>query len=162
MFQCKRKIKEAYNHELFSGIIYDRFKLPYIDFGDFSLNKDGKLDHGERVNGKTNYAFGISNIDFIPYFLKFKKDTLIEVDPYIDGFLLSNIIKFGLLPYYNRSKLKLQLVDFVEEQQHGDPHPWNFFVDNNSNLIPIDYDTKESSLCDKCIPIYLKTLIQTI
>lgn len=160
LFQLKRKINEEIKTELFTGIIFDRFKLPYIDFGDFSLGADGKLYHGCRHKENITYAYALDEKGNKSH-LKFEGEKLIKISEFIDGFLLSDIIKFGLLPYYDRQKLKIQLAG-ITVKNHKDPHPWNFIVKDDSTIAPIDFDSEKSSFTEECIPIYIQSLMQTI
>jgi len=160
IFQLKAYISEPITTELFTGSIIDKFILPYIDFGDFSLNENDNLLHKKRYKDGISYAIAL-DLNNNKYFLKFKDSQLVKKSEFIDGFLLSNIIKFGLLPYYDRHKLKRQLAHY-NFSNHKDPHPWNFFVGIDSNLIPIDYDAETTSLDEKNVNVYIQTLIQLI
>jgi len=159
LFQLKKHISEKIETELFTGIIYDRFLLPYIDFGDFSLTPQGKLAHGKREKQGISYAFAKDVLNE-KYFLKFINNVLTKKSKFINGFLLSDIIKFGLLPYYDRFKIKTQLTKY-NSTNHTDPHTWNFFITEQSEVIPIDFN-EYTTITNENLNAFISILIQTI
>lgn len=156
MFICKKKISEKLN----DLIIYDRFKLPYIDYGDNTIQENGERTE-KRYKSDTTYAYAFDTKG-INLFLKFKDNELIETLPFIKGLLLSDIRKFGMLPWYDRESIKKQLVPYIETLPHGDPHAWNFIVNEDSQITPIDITSPHSAYCDACKPLTVKHLIQSI
>jgi SAM-dependent methyltransferase len=168
LFQCKRKLNEVLQikSEKFGeieGIVWDRFRLPYLDFNDHQWEKEKKsLNIDLRKKENTHYAY--LNRNNKDYFLKFKNDQLVTFTPFIDGLLLSDLIKFGMLPYYDRSFIKQQLSKILQEKTLNDPQSWNFIIDSNSLLYSIDSEQEDdkSLYCEKCRPISLQMLMATI
>ena len=159
LFQLKKHIMEKIDNTLFTGTIYDKFKLPYIDFGDFSLTSQGTLVHGKREKHGISYAFARDILNE-KYFLKFINNVLTKKSKFINGFLLSDIIKFGLLPYYDRFKIKTQLTKY-NSTNHTDPHTWNFFITEQSEVIPIDFN-EYTTTTNENLNAFISILIQTI
>lgn len=120
LFQLKRKIQEIVVHDGKEYNVYDRFAYPFVG---------GNRPHDRR------YAYATH--DGKRYFLK-ENQGAITVSDYIDGYLLLDIIRFGLLPYYDKKKLVGQIMDGASG--HTDPHCWNAIVNKKSELFWIDTD----------------------
>ena len=53
--------------------------------------------------------------------------------------ILSDILKYALLNFYDVVKLEHQLLDYASGSRvHPDLNPWNFIVTESSDLVPID------------------------
>lgn len=154
MYLVKRNINESIEINNETYIIYDRFKTGYNGFWDHS---DPGGNPSEKNIGKsdTDYAYAIK--DDTRYFIKFVNNKAIRVEPYIDGLLLSDIIKFGILPYYNRSSIKRQLREIADNLNHKDPHFWNFIIDSESIVHSIDSNDDVSMIPKE----HLKSMLNT-
>jgi hypothetical protein len=138
MYQLKRKIAEKfvyYGDGMTSDMefnIYDKWNVPYIDFGSPRVN-DWNLP--VVLPRKKQYLF--AEMGGQHYFIKILEDKNKLVTLKHEGFLLSDILKFGMLPFYDRTKLKEQIADCINFN-HADFVPWNIIVNENSKIFLID------------------------
>jgi hypothetical protein len=83
--------------------------------------------------------YGIINQDGKHFLYKSINDLVQGPVPWIDGRLLSDILKFGILPYYNIGYIKEQLNSLRDlSWVHTDLYPWNVLITRDSTMHLID------------------------
>ncbi|VVB50670.1 Uncharacterised protein [uncultured archaeon] len=91
-----------------------------------------------RPLGAYYYAVGEDGKD---YFLKYRKDRgWFPPEPKKDGMLLSDIFRWGMLPFYDMSKMQKEIFFKYTSNpnRYEDFRPWNTLVDEDSNVSFID------------------------
>jgi SAM-dependent methyltransferase len=135
MYQLKRKISEEITINEKTYNIYDSWNVPYMNFGMPRVNEDIVCLPREK-----RYMY--ATCENKHYFLKQTKDNVFIMKKH-EGFLLSEVLKWGMLPFYNRDKIRTQLKHSLH-YRHLDATPWNFIIDEESNLYAIDYNDNQS------------------
>ena len=133
----------------------------------FNIKGKDSDKYFQEVEGKlleeTNYIFEvvqskeitqacskIPNLRFPKYYEELSNERIITMD-WMEGQHLSEFVKTNLNPEYS-NKVGQTLWDFYMFQMHqlkrvhADPHPGNFMVDSDANLIAIDFG------CVKTVP----------
>ena len=142
MFLLKKKINKSFVYNETSYNIYDEFNAPFIWHPD----------------NTRKYYFAESNNQ--KYFIKIRNNGEVKIKPYTDSLLLMEIVRLGLLPWYNRKKIKTQL-EKIKNLKHPDKELWNIFVDENSDLVLIDPDDK-SMMTDEQMNAHIQSMIYMI
>ena len=120
LFFLKRKQKTELAIEGKQYLVYDRFKESYWRKGA----------------GTAEYYFAERGGKH--YFLKYDQGKW-KVSPKINGYNLWDLMRTGIIHYYNKKEIFEQYLDLFNAVP--DPMPWNFMVDlSNLALVPIDLE----------------------
>jgi hypothetical protein len=146
MYQLKKKIKEDLWIDGKKYEVYDRWNTPYEGYLNFILSP-GDIEKGCAQTSERTYMFATHNSKH--WFIK-KEGNEYKICPKIDGLLLSEIMKFGMINFYDRIKMRKQILGWIKDEKiHPDPHEWNIIVDGNSNMHLIDDGGKSMFGSDK-------------
>lgn len=129
IYQLKRKINEVLNVNGEEFVAYDSWTLPFLGV--------------EPLPFEPVYRYA-TNSDGRHYFLKWINNVWTKPVPKIEGFLLSDIFRFGITQFYDLKKIKEQMWNKYcgNADNMGDVRPWNMLVSENSNLYYIDQDER--------------------
>ncbi len=152
IYQLKRKISERVTIDDKEFTIYDKWEFPFLGVS--------------QLNFIPNYGFA-TDFDNKHYFIKSKNGVWYKPELKIDGLLLSDIFRFGIIQFYDLKKIKYQITEFYgkNNEKVTDIRPWNIVVSENSDVYFIDSEeyipTDESKLSDLTAVTILKILLDS-
>jgi SAM-dependent methyltransferase len=139
MYQLKKKLKESLVIGGKEYTVYDRWTTAYRGYRACRLDAAG-LQSGQVHKSASKYMFATNGGEH--WFVK-QKDDKYTVRPKLNGLLLSDILKYSLLNFYDVLKIEKQLLKWARgDKTHPDAHPWNFMVTETSDLVAIDEEGK--------------------
>lgn len=151
MYQCKRNVSVPLKVGKRTGRIVDTWTLPFMGWE----GPDGAHGHDG-----TTYSRAVMDDGSVQH-VKIVGER-VTLTPWIDGYLLSDLLRFGMLARYDRARIREQLREYADGgAKHSDPHPWNYIVSADSTLHAID-DTRaggQSILCKRCAPLSVYSIM---
>ena len=135
MYQLKKKIAEPLVIDGKKYVVYDKWTTSYRGYRACRLTPDD-LQTGKVIKSGSTYMFAES--EGAHWFIK-TAGAGHAVRPKIAGMLLSDVLKYSLLNFYDVVKIEQQLTEWASgDRAHPDAHPWNFMVTEQSELFAID------------------------
>ncbi len=150
MFNLKGKDSEKYFKEIEGKLLEET---------DYNL----ELKQSEEI---TQACFNIPNLLFPKYYKKLSNERVISMD-WMEGVHLSEFTDAGF-EKKDGDKIGQALWDFYMYQMHilkavhADPHPGNFLVDKNSNLIAIDFGCIKKLPEEFYVPYFELAILENI
>ena len=150
MFNLKGKDSEKYFKEIEGKLLEET---------DYNL----ELKQSEEI---TQACFNIPNLLFPKYYKKLSNERVISMD-WMEGVHLSEFTDAGF-EKKDGDKIGQALWDFYMYQMHilkavhADPHPGNFLVDKNSNLIAIDFGCIKKVPEEFYVPYFELAILENI
>jgi SAM-dependent methyltransferase len=135
MYQLKRKLAESLSVDGKTYTVYDRWTTAYRGYKACELSAQ-EIGAGKAPRSSSEYMF--ATCDNEHWFIKRRRGKY-AIKRKVRGMLLSDILKYALLNFYDVVKLEHQLLDYASGARvHPDLNPWNFIVTESSDLVPID------------------------